>query len=224
MKYMGRKIKDIPEHLRPREKLVRNGASSLSDEELLALILGSGTKGRDVVSLAKDIISLGWDRLRAMSVKELTERKGIGQVKAVQIKALLELVDRIGNPFRDVYINSPSDAYEFLKDKFDRRKESLLALYLDVSHRVLGFEVVVIGRVNAVYASPKDILYEALKKDAYGILIAHNHPSGSSEPSVEDLRFTQRLKEACLMLGFELIDHLVIGEEDFLSLRQIGEI
>ncbi len=226
MKYKRRSLKDIPEHLRPREKLLKNGTSSLSDEELLAVILGSGTKGRDVLSLSKEVVNLGWERLKEIPVQELISYKGIGKVKALQIKALVELSLRISNPFSGVYINSPSDAYRFVKDKFSDRKESLVAVYLDISHRVIGFEVVAVGTVNTVYALPKDILYEAVKTSAYGILVAHNHPGGSSEPSKEDILFTERLSEACRILGFELVDHIVVDGDSktFTSLKALGKL
>ena len=224
MRYRGKPIRELPESLRPREKLLHKGAKALSDEELLAVLLSSGTKGTDVVSLSKEILRLGWERLREMPVSELTGYKGIGKVKALKIKALIELAGRINNPFSGVRITSPSEAYEFLKDRFDPRKESLIALYLDTSHRLVDLEVVAVGTFNTVHALPKDILYRAVELSAYGIIVSHNHPGGDALPSRQDELFTQRLKEACNLLGFELIDHIILDGrcESYTSLREEG--
>ncbi len=226
MRYRGKPIRELPENLRPREKLLQKGEKVLSDEELLAILLSSGTKGTDVVSLSKEVLKLGWDRLREMPVDELMSYRGIGKVKALKIKALIELADRMNNPFSGACITSPSEAYEFLKDKFDGRKESLIALYLDTSHRLVGLEVVAVGTFNTVHALPKDILYRAVELSAYGIIVSHNHPGGDARPSKQDELFTQRLKEACKLLGFELIDHIILDGrcEHYSSMREVGLI
>ena len=222
MRYRYRTIKEIPDELKPREKLLRNGPESLSEEELLAVILGTGSRDRDVVSLARDIVRIGWKTLEGMSVSELMNVKGMGKVKALQIKALLALARRIREPYPRVVVLTPDSAYDFLRERFDPRRESLVALYLDLSHRVLEVETVAVGSVNRVFVQPREILRPALELSAYGVLIAHNHPQGEPEPSQEDIAFTKRLHRACELMGFELVDHLIVGREDYVSLRELG--
>ncbi|MDQ7038733.1 MAG: DNA repair protein RadC [Aquificota bacterium] len=222
MRYRPRKLKDLPEDLRPREKLRNHGPKALSDEELLAVILGTGTKDRDVLKLSEDLLREGWEGLRKLSLEDLMRKKGLGEVKALQVKALLEIAERIKRPGGDLKILSPETAYMFLRKKLRSNRETLVALYLDLSHRVIGEEVVAVGSANRVLAQPKDILFRALELSAYGVLIAHNHPQGTHEPSKEDIDFTRRLKEACELLGFELVDHLIISEEGYTSLKEMG--
>ncbi len=222
MRYRTKRIRDIPEDLRPREKLKRFGPKALSDEELLAVILGTGTKDKDVITLSREVLREGWGRLRDMSLEELRRFRGLGEVKALQIKALLEIAERIKRPGGDLRILSPETAYRFLRTRFTSQRETLIALYLDLSHRVIGEEVVAIGTVNRLTAQPKEVMLKAVQLAAYGILIAHNHPQGSPEPSEEDIRFTKRLREACEILGFELIDHIIISEEGYISFRERG--
>ncbi len=220
MRYKIRDIKSLPEELRPREKLIRHGARKLSDEELLAVILGSGTKGKDVLALSREIVRIGWKSLESMSLHELVRLKGMGKVKALQIKALLELSKRIREPFGSTRVLSPEEAHRILAEHFHSGKEVLVALYLDLSHRVLGTEIVAIGSLNRVYSHPKDILKPAVELSAYGIIVGHNHPQGDLEPSEEDVKFTERLNQACGILGFELVDHIIFDRESYFSFRE----
>ena len=222
VRYRAKKLKEIPDELRPREKLLKHGEASLSDAELLAIILGTGTKDRDVIALSEELVLAGWKRLRDMSPAEIMKEFGLGKAKGAQIKALLELAVRISKPGRDRRILSPADACAFLADKMDGDREKLVALYLDLSNRLLDYDVIAIGSVNRVFAQPREILKRAVELSAYGILIAHNHPQGDPRPSEEDINFTRRLKSSCELLGFELIDHLIIGEDGFCSFREEG--
>ncbi len=191
----------------------------------MAVILGSGTKDMDVLSLSREIVKkLGWEKIEKMSVGDLTSIKGMGEVKAMQVKALVEISKRIMEPYRGVEILSPESAYEFLRDSMKGDREKVVAVYLDLSHRVMGSEVVAVGSMNRVYLQPKDILSPALKISAYGVLIAHNHPQGVAKPSQEDVEFTRRLKSACDLIGLELVDHLIIDDRGFVSLREEGVI
>lgn len=217
-------IKNVPEELRPREKLKRLGAEKLSDEELLAIILRTGTKDKDVLSVARELLALGWDRLEGMSLGEIANLKGVGEVKATQVKALLELSKRIREPFGDRRILTPEDAVALLRDLFRKDRESLIALYLDLSHRVIRVETVAVGSLNRVFVKPKDILKPAVELSAYGILIAHNHPQGVAEPSKDDISFTHNLRKSCTMLGFELLDHIILDRFGFFSFREKGLI
>ncbi|GAB6066136.1 DNA repair protein RadC [Aquifex pyrophilus] len=224
MNYTYRSIREIPEELRPREKLLKLGAELLSDEELLAVILGSGTKGNDVLNLSKELLKMGWEELEKKDVSELLNVKGLGLVKALQIKALIELSKRINKRRKGVSIRNPREAVDFLKDKMNERKETLVALYLDLSNRLLDYEIVALGNANTVIAKPKDILFKAVKLSANGIIIAHNHPRGEAKPSNEDITFTERLIKACKILGFELLDHIILSEEEYFSFREEGII
>ena len=221
--YRGKRLKDLPENLRPREKLIKHGADSLTQEELLAIILGSGSKSMDVFSLSQEIVKLGWDNLHIMRVEEIERSlKGIGQAKACQIKALIELSKRINDPYQNTKVSSPEDVYKLVRDKFNSRKEHLIALFLSPSNRLLDMETVAIGRMNSLYADPKDILHTAVKVACSNIIVVHNHPKGELKPSKEDVEFTKRLDQACKILGFDLLDHLIVNEMGYVSLKALG--
>ncbi|MCS6998045.1 MAG: DNA repair protein RadC [Aquificaceae bacterium] len=223
MYHRSKSIREMPQDLKPREKLLRLGVEKLTEEELLAIVLGSGTKDMDVLSLSRAILRTGWQKLHELTPQELMEGfKGIGEARACQIKAIVELARRINDPYEGVFINGPEDAYKFLKEKVDDRKEHLLALYLSPTNRLLSYEVIAIGRMNALHAEPKEILYHAINSACYGILIAHNHPKGQLKPSREDLEFTKRVREACKLMGFELLDHLIINLKGYLSMKKEG--
>lgn len=216
-------LKDMPDDFKPREKMLSLGAEKLSEEELLAIVLGSGTKEMDVLSLSKEIVNMGWKELSLLSPQELMKRfKGIGEAKACQIKAILELAKRISDPYEGVFINNPEEAYGFLKNKVDERKEYLICLYLSPANRLISYEVIAIGRMNALHAEPKEILYHAINTACYGIILAHNHPKGDLRPSMEDIEFTKRVKRACELMGFELLDHLIINTKGYISLKREG--
>ncbi|MCS7307143.1 MAG: DNA repair protein RadC [Aquificaceae bacterium] len=219
----NKSIRDIPEELKPREKLMRLGADKLTEEELLAILLGSGTKQMDVLSLSREVVRLGWQEIHRMSPEELMEKfKGIGEAKACQIKAITELARRISDPYESIFINNPEDAYRFVRERVDDRREHLVGLYLSPTNRLLSYELIAIGRMNALHAEPKDILYHAVSIACNRIIVAHNHPKGEPKPSPEDIEFTRRLKQACLLMGFELLDHLIITKKGYLSMRREG--
>lgn len=219
----NKSIRELPEDIKPREKMFKLGANSLTEEELLALILGSGTKEMDVLNLSREIVRLGWQRLGKMSPEEIMKSfKGIGEAKACQIKAIIELTKRINDPYEGIFINNPDDAYSFLKNMVDDRREHLIALYLAPTNRLIAREVIAIGRMNALNAEPKDVLYHAINTACYSILVAHNHPKGELRPSKEDIQFTKRLKDACQLMGFVLLDHLIINTKGYLSLKREG--
>ncbi|MCS6956937.1 MAG: DNA repair protein RadC [Aquificaceae bacterium] len=219
----SKSIKHMPDSLKPRERMLQFGPQKLTDEELLAIVLGSGTKDMDVLSLSRELLAFGWQKLSKLSPQEITEKfKGVGEAKACQIKALLELTKRINDPYEGVYINNPEDAYRFLREKVDDRKEYLIALYLSPTNKLLSYETIAIGRMNALYAEPKEILYHAINTACYSILLAHNHPKGSPKPSKEDMDFTHRVKKACELMGFELLDHIIIGAGSYVSMKREG--
>ena len=223
MYHRTKSLRDMPEDLKPREKMLSLGAEKLSEEELLAIVLGSGTKDMDVLSLSREIVKMGWKELFQLSPQELMKRfKGIGEAKACQIKAILELAKRISDPYEGVFINNPEDAYSFLKSKVDERREHLICLYLSPTNRLISYEIIAIGRMNALHAEPKEILYHAINTACYGIILAHNHPKGELKPSREDIEFTKRVKKACELMGFELLDHLIINSKGYFSIKKEG--
>ena len=223
MYYRNKSLKDMPKEIKPREKMLNLGSEKLSEEELLAIILGSGTRDMDVITLSKEILKVGWEELSKLSPRDLMERfKGIGEAKACQIKAIIELSKRISDPYEGVYINNPEDVYKFIKNKIDERKEHLFSLYLSPTNKLLSYETIAIGSMNALYAEPKEILYHAINTACYGIILVHNHPKGELKPSREDLEFTNRVKKACEIMGFELLDHLIVNNRGYLSMKREG--
>lgn len=220
------KIKDIPDDLLPREKAKKYGLNSLSDAEVLAIILGSGTKDLNVLGLANLILkNRDLKDLQSLKFEELTKIKGIGEVKALQILAIGELIRRsLEDNDKSIVFNSPKDVYQYIKDLRKSKQEKMLALYTNTSNELLGVETVAIGSLNILSVKPRDIFIYALKYNAYGIIIVHNHPNGSSNPSKEDIEFTNSIKNLASELGFEILDHLIIGRKDYFSFLNNGLI
>jgi len=220
------KIKDIPDDLLPREKAKKYGLNSLSDAEVLAILLGSGTKDLNVLGLANLILkNRDLKDLQNLKLEELTKIKGIGEVKALQILAIGELIRRsLEDNDKSIVFNSPNDVYQYIKDLRKSKQEKMLALYTNTSNELLGVETVAIGSLNILSVKPRDIFIYALKYNAYGIIIAHNHPNGSSNPSEEDINFTNSIKNLASELGFEILDHLIIGRKDYFSFLNNGLI
>jgi len=220
------KIKDIPDDLLPREKAKKYGLNSLSDAEVLAILLGSGTKDLNVLGLANLILkNRDLKDLQNLKLEELTKIKGIGEVKALQILAIGELIRRsLEDNDKSIVFNSPNDVYQYIKDLRKSKQEKMLALYTNTSNELLGVETVAIGSLNILSVKPRDIFIYALKYNAYGIIIVHNHPNGSSNPSEEDINFTNSIKNLASELGFEILDHLIIGRKDYFSFLNNGLI
>lgn len=223
------KVQEMNEADRPRERFLYNGAASLTNEELIALILRSGTKDDSVLQLANRLM-FHLERvqnLREATIEELMQVKGIGQIKALQILAAVELGKRIAS--KDILerytIRSPADAAAYImEDLTGLQQEHFLVMYLNVKNHVLHKEVVFIGSLNASIVHPREIFRNAIKRSAASILVAHNHPSGTTTPSPEDLDVTARLVEVGKLVGIEVVDHLIIGDYDYLSLKEKGYI
>lgn len=216
-------IKDLPKDLLPREKALKYGLSSLSDEELLAISLGSGTKGINVIGLSQKILNgKSFKDLKNLSLEELQKIKGIGTTKALQILSIIEIAKRMENEEEKVKITSVSDAYNFLKYLSKESQEHMVGIYLNSSNELIAKEVIAKGSLNVVRVLPRDILYYALKYNCNGIIIAHNHPNGSSRPSEEDINFTKKLSQLALEMGFEILDHIIVGKNDYFSFAEKG--
>lgn len=224
------KIIDIPEEERPVEKLLINGPESLSNPELLAVILRTGTRGENIISLSTRIISEfnGLDGLLDAGINEITSIKGVKNIKASQIMAIGELVRRINklNIIRSgKIISSPSDIASYImKEMVVLKQEVLKLIMLDTKNNIIGIKDVFKGSLNTSIVHPREIFKEAIKKSSSSIIICHNHPSGDPTPSKEDINITIRLKECSKIMGIDLLDHLIIGKDQYVSLKEKGII
>ncbi len=225
-KYIYKKsIKNLPKELLPREKALKYGIDKLSDIELLALSLGQGTKELNVLGLANLVLKdKSLKDLKKISLEELLKIKGIGTAKALQILSIIEIAKRIEEEDEKITVNKPSDVYNLVKFLHKEKQEKLIGIYTNLQNQVLGIKTVAIGSLNIISIKPRDIFVHALELNAYGIILAHNHPEGSCEPSEEDIEFTKNLQELALKLGFELLDHIIVGKKDYISLANKGFI
>lgn len=220
-------IKDLPQQERPRERLQQLGTGALSNAELLAILLRTGTKEMSALRLAECLLSCA-ENLRAlpeMTLEELQQIKGIGLAKSVQIKAALELGKRIATSSQEerLQISSPGDAAGlFMEDLRYKKREYFKLVLLDTKNRVIAREQISEGSLNASIVDLRQIFGIALKKSAAAMILAHNHPSGDPAPSHEDLAITRRIKEAGELMGIKVLDHLVIGDGRFLSFKEKG--
>lgn len=221
-------IKDMPEKMRPREKLLAHGENSLNDHELLAIILGNGTKDTSALELAKRLLEThrGLRRLQEASLEELINEKGIGLAKAASIKAALEIGRRIAADveIRDL-IRSSDDVYKMLQQEmrsYDR--EHFKVLYLDRKGGLIVKEDTSVGGLHSSIVHPREVFKTAVKRSAASIILAHNHPSGDPAPSREDIEITRCLIEAGQIMGIEVLDHLIIGESRYCSFKEKGLI
>ena len=225
---MNENFSSLPQEDRPYERCIRHGVQSLSNRDLLAVILRTGAKGRNVLELAGDLLKLvpereGFTGIRRLSLDELSNVKGIGKVKAVQLKCLLEIAKRMAREEagEGTYFTSPSAvANYYMEDLRHEEQEVLLLLMLNQRGRLIKERYMFKGTVNASVISPREIFVEALASRAVQIILLHNHPSGDASPSPEDLDVTRRIKEAGQLLGIALTDHIIIGEHAYVSLRE----
>lgn len=222
-------VEFIQEPILPRERLLAYGADKLSNQELLAILLRTGTKGEPVLSLATHLLTrLGsLAELKNLSLQELQTLPGIGQVKAIELKAMLELASRIKDAeltHLDRVLGSRSLAKKMMLELGDKKQEHLVALYLDTQNKVLHKETIFIGSVRRSVAEPREILYHACKTMATSLIAVHNHPSGNCTPSEQDINFTKQLKRSCDDLGIVLLDHLIIGKQQYYSFREETEL
>ncbi|WP_297453721.1 DNA repair protein RadC [Persephonella sp.] len=226
-KYIYKKrIKDLPEELMPREKALKYGLSSLSDAELLALSLGQGTKELNVLGLADLLLKKfkGLSSMKNITLEQLTEIKGIGKVKALQILSIFEILKRIEHQEENTIFSTPEDVYSHVKWLSREKKEQMLVLYTNTMNQLLGEETVALGTINVVSVRPRDIFQPAFKYNAYGIILVHNHPEGPPYPSQEDIEFTKLIHRLSLEIGFELLDHIIVGKKDFYSFAREGKL
>lgn len=222
-------IKNMPEDLRPRERLKGAGPAALSTAELLAIILGTGVREESAIQLAHRILldPRGLRFLAEAAFDELCQIKGIGLAKAAQIKAALELGKRLAclEPDLKPAIHTPDEASSLVMEEMcylDR--EHFRVMLLNTKNRVLGLETVSIGSLNASLVHPREVFKNAIQRSAAAMILMHNHPSGDPSPSPEDLEITVRLCEAGRLLGIEILDHIIIGDHVYASFREKGLI
>ncbi|MGQ0657240.1 MAG: RadC family protein [Chromatiales bacterium] len=220
-------IRDWPEQERPREKLLERGAVALSDAELLAIFLRTGVHGKSAVDLARDLLGeLGGLRpLLDAEAKQFLSAKGAGPAKYVQLQAALELGRRYLECTlrREGPLTSPRATRDYLKSRLcGHVREVFACLFLDNRHRVLAFEELFLGSIDAASVHPREVVRAALRHNAAAVIFAHNHPSGVAEPSAADEHLTRRLKEALLLVDIRVLDHFVIGDGDPVSFAERG--
>jgi DNA repair protein RadC len=223
------KIKDLPQTERPYEKLEDNGASALSDAELLAIIIKNGTKDMTSIEIARQILKLdeanrGLSFLKEISIQELEQNKGIGRVKAIQIKAATELASRITRPIKVIKtkITTPKQISDiFMEELKYLSQEVMKTVLLNTQNQVIRIITNSIGNLNTNMIEAREIFKEAVKSSAARIVLVHNHPSGDPTPSYSDINFTKKISEAGDLIGIELLDHIIIGNEVFSSLKSM---
>ncbi len=221
------RIREIPLVDRPRERLIKHGPGALNNTELLAIILGSGTKGEGVLTVAERLLKKhGTEGLFQMGLEELMENKGLGRAKACQLVACFELTRRLllKEEGKETVIKGPEDAYEATKEIRVLKKEHFLALYLNARNQLIKKETISIGSLNANIVHPREVFYPAVGESAASVILVHNHPSGDTEPSRDDINLTRRLVEAGRIMGIEVLDHIIVGDKRYSSLKEKGYI
>ncbi|EOR25491.1 hypothetical protein A499_05011 [Niallia nealsonii AAU1] len=222
-------IKDFPNDERPRERFIKQGPESLANHELIALLIQTGSKNESVLTLANKLL-IHFDGLRLLkdaSLDELKAIKGIGTAKAIQLMAAIELGRRVSNlEFTDRYcIRSPEDAAKYMMNEMKfLSQEHFICLYLNTKNQVMHKQVVFIGSLNASIVHPREVFKEAFRRSAASIICLHNHPSGDPSPSREDIEVTKRLVECGKIIGIDLLDHIIMGENKFISLKEKGYV
>lgn len=222
-------IHDLPKQERPRERLQRFGPEALSAQELLALVIGRGTPGKSVVNIAQELL-VKFGNIKAISeatIEELSKIKGIGLAKAAQIKASFELGKRqdLEIELDDLDIKKPQDVVKAIRARIqDKAKEHFKLILLNTRNKIIGISTVSIGTLNTSLVHPREIFKEAIIHNAASVVLAHNHPSGDTEPSENDLTITKRLAEAGKILGIEVLDHIIVTKAGFFSFKEKGLI
>ncbi|MDQ0196770.1 RadC family protein [Paenibacillus wynnii] len=220
-------LRDLPHEERPRERMMQYGAESLSQAELLAILLRTGTHRESAIGIAQRMLSQvgGLRQLADLSIKELTSIKGIGPAKAIQLKAGIELGRRMSNSRlnQPVIIRSPYDAADILTEQLRYlQKEHFVCLFLNTKNHVIAQETLSMGSLNASIVHPREVFRAAIKCSSASIICAHNHPSGDPTPSPEDISLTSRLLQAGEIVGIDVLDHLIIGDSGFVSMKEKG--
>lgn len=221
-------IRDLPLSERPRERLQRLGVEALSAQEILAVVLGRGVSGESVMVTAQRLLSK-FENLKGIagaSVEELSQVKGIGIAKAAQIKAAFELANRLEGSTRKgskTVVKTPEDVSGVVGRQLRaKKKEHFLALLLDTRNQLIKVAEISVGSLDSSIVHPREVFKEAISASAAAVILAHNHPSGEAEASEDDIKLTERLAEAGELVGIDVLDHIIIGDKKFLSLKREG--
>src|SRR3990167_6397820 len=222
-------VHDLPKPERPRERLKNLGAEALSSQELFALIIGRGVSKKSVITIAQELLAK-FGNIKAISqatIEELSQIKGIGFAKAAQIKACFELGKRqdLEPELKDFDIKNPQSVVKAIQSSIkDKAKEHFKLILLNTRNKIIGISTVSIGTLNSNLVHPREVFKDAISHSAASVVFAHNHPSGDSEPSEDDLIITKRLTEAGKILGVEVLDHIIITKNGFFSFKEKGLI
>jgi DNA repair protein RadC len=224
------KINDIPKNERPMERLIKFGADSLTNAELLAILLRTGTRGENIISISTRLLSQvdGLDGLLNISLDDIKKIRGIKTVKACQLMAMTELFKRFNtlrSQRQEYKITSPRDIADLLINEMNSLNQEVLKLILlNTKNIIIGVKDVFKGSLNTSIVHPREIFSEAVKKGSANIIICHNHPSGDPTPSKEDINLTIRIKQCGELMGIGLLDHIIIGNSKYISLKEKGII
>jgi DNA repair protein RadC len=218
---MKRRISDIPKSDRPREKMQAKGPAALSDHELLAILLGSGTKGSDVMTVAVRILKV-LDGNKELSLEDLQKIEGVGPAKATLIAAALEFARRRIRP-EGLKITFPADVLPLIQHYGDRKQEHFICVSINGANEVIKSRVVSVGLVNKTQVHPREVFADPITDRASAIIVAHNHPSGTLNPSAEDKEITGQLKASGEVLGIRLLDHIIFNQRGYYSFLEHGK-
>ncbi len=216
-----KRMKNIPVEERPREKLCLKGKAALSDQELLAILLGKGTRKLDVLSLAKKIIAIIDKKGMEITIDDLVEFDGVGKAKASIILAAFEFVRRRIQK-EGITFEKPSDVVSLLRHYADRKQEHFLCVSLNGANEILNIRVVTIGLADRSHVHPREVFADVLMDRASAIILAHNHPAGSLEPSEEDVTVTKQIAQAGQIMGIAVLDHIIFNEKNYFSFIEKG--
>lgn len=222
------KINDLANHQKPRERMLNYGASHLSHAELLAILINTGRKGYSSLDIANELLKsiVNLKELKHLSINDLNKIKGVGLYKALTLKAAsFELGERMhsGSVDDKIQINSPKDVADFMMGKMEHlTQEKFIALFLNSKNIIIKQKTIFMGTLNSAIVHPREIYSEAVKCASNAIIVLHNHPSGDTTPSLEDIKTTDRLRECGDILGIQLLDHVIIGDHTYLSMVEEG--
>ena len=220
---MSKTIAQTPEADRPREKLLRNGAPALSDQELLAVLLGKGTAGMDVMKLAGKLARLIDEKGLQVTAEDLMQFEGVGEAKATLVLAAIEFARRRIKP-EGSKIETPADLLPHVRHYADRKQEHFLCATINGANEILNIRVISIGLIDRSPAHPREVFADALSDRASAVIVAHNHPTGGLQPSSSDVEITAQLKVAGSIVGVDLLDHIIFNRTGYFSFLEAGRL
>lgn len=219
-------LKETPPEERPREKMKRLGPGALKNHELMAVILGKGSRKEGVIERAMRIVDQhrNWDLLRGQSVQELQASLDLPFTQACQVAAVFELGKRLFKETDEIFLSSPKSVFNYSRSMASLKKEHLKGLYLDTRNKLVREEIISIGTLNSSPAHPREVFQPAIESSCAAVIIVHNHPSGDPTPSELDIALTKRLAQAGKLLEIPLLDHVIVAKKGFVSLKEMGVI